>query len=100
MACAEFMVAEGATGGAVLDEGVLAIDEVKLALGLDSLPEEGSYHTLAGFFLAQLGRVPQEGETVAYGGWLFEVVDMDGRRIDKVLVRRSTPPTAMPRPTA
>jgi putative hemolysin len=69
---------------------MLAIDEVKLALGFDSLPEEGSYHTLAGFILAQLGRVPQAGATLAYGGWRFEVVDMDGRRIDKVLVRRST----------
>jgi putative hemolysin len=86
--------------GSLLMDGMLAIDEVKLALGLDSLPEEGSYHTLAGFILAQLGRVPQEGETVAYGGWRFEVVDMDGRRIDKVLVHRSTPPTATPRPAA
>jgi putative hemolysin len=75
--------------GSLLMDGMLAIDEVKLALGFDRLPEEGSYHTLAGFILAQLGRVPKEGEAVAYGGWRFEVVDMDGRRIDKVLVRRS-----------
>jgi putative hemolysin len=53
------------------------------------LPDNGTYHTLAGFILAQLGRVPEVGQTVAYGGWHFEVVDMDGRRIDKVLVRRS-----------
>jgi putative hemolysin len=77
--------------GSLLIDGMLAIDEVKLALGFDSLPDEGGYHTLAGFILAQLGRVPEEGATVAYGGWRFEVVDMDGRRIDKVLVRRSTP---------
>jgi putative hemolysin len=77
--------------GSLLMDGMLAIDEVKLALGFDSLPDEGSYHTLAGFILGQLGRVPQEGATVAYGGWLFEVVDMDGRRIDKVLVRRAAP---------
>jgi putative hemolysin len=76
--------------GSLLIDGMLAIDEVKLALGFDSVPDEGSYHTLAGFILAQLGRVPQEGATVAYGGWRFEVVDMDGRRMDKVLVRRST----------
>jgi putative hemolysin len=76
--------------GSMLMDGMLAIDEVKLTLGLDSVPEEESYHTLAGFILAQLGRVPAEGETVAYGGWRFEVVDMDGQRIDKVLVRRST----------
>jgi putative hemolysin len=75
--------------GSMLMDGMLAVDEVKLALGLDSLPEEEGYHTLAGFVLAQLGRVPAEGEAFAYGGWRFEVVDMDGRRIDKVLVRRA-----------
>jgi putative hemolysin len=84
--------------GSLLMDGMLAIDEVKLALGSGSLPEEGSYHTLAGFILAQLGRVPQEADTVAYDGWRFEVVDMDGRRIDKVLVRRATPPAALPEP--
>ena len=71
----------------MLIDGMLAVDEVKLTLGIASLPDEEDYHTLAGFILAQLGRVPQEGATVAYGGWYFEVVDMDGRRIDKVLVR-------------
>ena len=75
--------------GSMLMDGMLAIDEVKLALGFESLPDEASYHTLAGFVLAQLGRVPEEGQTAAYRGWRFEVVDMDGRRIDKVLVRRS-----------
>jgi putative hemolysin len=76
--------------GSLLMDGMLAVDEVKLALGFDRLPDEGSYHTLAGFILAQLGRVPRESDAVAYGGWCFEVVDMDGRRIDKVLVRRVT----------
>jgi putative hemolysin len=73
--------------GSMLIDGLLAIDEVKLTLGLDNLPEEETYHTLAGFILAQLGRVPAEGEALAYGGWRFEVVDMDGQRIDKVLVQ-------------
>jgi putative hemolysin len=75
--------------GSMLMDGLLAIDEVKLALGFDRLPDEKTYQTLAGFVLAQLGRVPEEGQSVAYNGWRFEVVDMDGRRIDKVLVRRS-----------
>jgi putative hemolysin len=74
--------------GSLLIDGMLAIDELKLTLDLDDLPGETTYHTLAGFILAQLGRVPEEGQSVAYGGWRFEVVDMDGRRIDKVLVRR------------
>lgn len=73
--------------GSVLMDGLLPLDEVKLALGLDRLPNEASYHTLAGFVLDQLGRVPKEGAAFAYGGWRFEVVDMDGRRVDKVLVR-------------
>jgi putative hemolysin len=76
--------------GSLLMDGLLATDEVRLALGPDSLPDETSYHTLAGFVLAQLGRVPTEGQSVVYQGWRFEVVDMDGRRIDKVLVCRST----------
>jgi putative hemolysin len=76
--------------GSLLMDGMLAVDEVKLALGFDSLPDDGSYHTLAGFILAQLGRVPRDSDAVAYGGWCFEVVDKDGRRIDKVLVRRGT----------
>jgi putative hemolysin len=75
--------------GSILMDGMLAVDEVKLALGVDGLPEEEGYHTLAGFMLAQLGRVPTEGEAVAWSGWRFEVIDMDGRRIDKVLVRRA-----------
>jgi putative hemolysin len=77
--------------GSLLMDGMLPVDEIKLALGLETLPDEASYHTLAGFILAQLGRLPEEGQAIAYGGWRFEVVDMDGRRIDKVLVRRATP---------
>jgi putative hemolysin len=77
--------------GSMIVDGMLAIDEVKLALGFDRLPDDDSYHTLAGFILAQMGRVPAEGQAVVYGGWRFEVIDMDGRRIDKVLVRRSAP---------
>lgn len=75
--------------GSLLMDGMLSVDEVELALGLEDLPDEATYHTLAGFILARLGRVPGEGQAVEYGGWRFEVVDMDGRRIDKVLVRRA-----------
>lgn len=77
--------------GSLLMDGMLPVDELKLALGFEALPEE-DYHTLAGFILTRLGRVPGEGQAVDYGGWRFEVVDMDGRRIDKVLVRRSVTP--------
>jgi putative hemolysin len=66
---------------------MLSIDEVKLELGLEQLPEDPSYHTRAGLILDRFGQIPGEGQSVDYGGWRFEVVDMDARRIDKVLVR-------------
>jgi putative hemolysin len=75
--------------GSLLMDGLLPLDELKLALAFESLPDERTYHTLGGFILAQLGRVPKEGQTLAYSGWRFEIVDMDGRRIDKVLVCRA-----------
>jgi putative hemolysin len=51
-------------------------------------PDEGddAYHTLAGFILYQLGYIPKPGETLDWEGWRFEVVDMDGNRIDRLLV--------------
>jgi putative hemolysin len=84
--------------GSLLMDGMLSTDDLKLALGVDELPAEASYHTLAGFVLDRLGRIPKEGQAVAYGGWRFEVVDMDGRRIDKVLVRRATDREGEPSP--
>jgi putative hemolysin len=47
--------------------------------------EDGSYQTVAGFLLEAMKRLPQVGEAVEVDGWRFEVVDLDGRRIDKVL---------------
>lgn len=72
--------------GSYLIEGLLAVDEVENALGLKSLKDEdGDYHTLAGFMLFKLGHIPTAGESFDHDGWRFEVIDMDGRRIDKVL---------------
>lgn len=48
----------------------------------------GDYHTVAGFLLDQLEHIPRDGEALAYRGWRFEVIDMDGIRIDKVLATR------------
>ena len=53
-------------------------------------PERGDFHTLAGFALFQLGRIPATGDHFNWEGWSFEVIDMDDRRIDKMLVRRAT----------
>ena len=52
------------------------------------LPENRDYETLAGFILSQMHRLPTTGEWVDAHGWRFEVVDLDGRRIDKVLASR------------
>jgi putative hemolysin len=69
-------------------DGMTPVDELKARLALPDLPAEGSYHTLAGLLLALLRRVPRAGDRVVFGGWRFEVVEMDGRRVDKVLAGR------------
>lgn len=76
--------------GSWLMDGLLTVAELKETLGVPGLPDEGTgaYETVGGFVLAQMGRVPAVGEHFEWGGWRFEVVDMDGRRIDRVLVAR------------
>lgn len=72
--------------GSLLIGGMLAVEEVEALLDLRSLRDkDGGYHTLAGFVLCRLGHLPRVGESVVHAGWRFEVVDMDGRRIDKIL---------------
>jgi putative hemolysin len=80
--------------GSLLMDGMMPVDEVKAVLGLSELPTEGDYHTLAGLVLALARRIPAEGDQVVWGGYRFEVLDMDARRIDKVLVRAE--PVATP----
>ncbi len=64
--------------------------------------EEGAYHTIAGFVMARLGRIPKTADAFEWHGLRFEVVDMDGRRVDKVMVSRApslqSPSTARPSP--
>jgi putative hemolysin len=74
-----------------LDGGV-AMDHFRDLFNVDlRFPDEGDghYHTLAGFVLYQLGYIPRPGEYIDWGGFRFEVVDMDGNRIDRLLVARS-----------
>ena len=80
----------GAAGGVgvLLLDGMTPVDEIKARLGLPDLPAAGSYHTLAGLLLALLRRVPRTGDRMAFGGWLFEVVAMDGRRVERVRASR------------
>ncbi|MGA7487931.1 MAG: hemolysin family protein [Xanthobacteraceae bacterium] len=73
--------------GSWLIEGSMPVDEMAERLPI-ALPPERSYHTAAGFALSQLGHLPAVGESFDSQGWRFEVVDLDGRRIDKILARR------------
>ena len=81
--------------GSWLVEGSAPMEEVATHFGMDALPEDetGAYHTIGGFAMARLGRVPKAADTFEWGGLKFEVMDMDGRRIDKVLVMRKPTPT-------
>ncbi len=73
--------------GSYLVAGSMPVDELAELLGIQ-LPKDRNYHTVAGLALSAFGRLPDVGESVRWHGWQFEVVDMDGRRIDKVLVTR------------
>ncbi|MEO8297223.1 MAG: hemolysin family protein [Burkholderiales bacterium] len=76
--------------GSWLIDGLIPVPELKDRLDLKELPDEdrGRYNTLAGLVMLLLGRLPQTTDTVEYDGWRFEVVDLDGKRVDKVLVSR------------
>lgn len=72
--------------GRWLVEGWMPVDEFEDLVGLSGLRGDDDYHTVAGFVLKRLGRLPATGESFEHGGARFEVVDMDNRRIDKILV--------------
>jgi putative hemolysin len=74
--------------GSWLVDGSVSIERLKQVLDVTSLPDddEGFYHTTAGFVLHMLGHIPKAGEHFIADGFRYEVVDMDGHRIDKLLV--------------
>ncbi len=74
--------------GSWLLDGMLEADEFKELFHFNNLPHEDEYETLSGFMMTLLGRVPQAGDYFEHEGYRFEVVDMDGRRVDKVLVSK------------
>lgn len=77
--------------GSYLVSGAMPIDELADAIGLP-LPTERRYHTVAGFALEGFHHLPKVGESFAISGWRFEVVDLDGRRVDKLLVSKLAAP--------
>jgi putative hemolysin len=80
--------------GSWLLDGLIPVPELKDRLELKELPEEdrGRYNTLAGMIMLLLGRLPKTTDKVDWEGWRFEVVDLDGKRVDKVLVSRVAEP--------
>jgi len=84
--------------GTWLLDGLIPIPELKDKLQLEATPEEkrGHYHTLSGLMMWLLERVPQTGDVATLAGWRLEVIDLDGKRVDKVLATRL--PEAAPKP--
>lgn len=78
------------TDGSWLFDGLIPVPELKDRLDLKELPEEdrGRYNTLAGMVMLLLGRLPRITDSVEWDGWRFEVIDLDGKRVDKVLASR------------
>jgi putative hemolysin len=76
--------------GSYLVSGAMSADDLAEAFAIP-LPEDRSYHTVAGLALSGFGKLPEVGESMRMHGWQFEVVDMDGRRIDKILLSRAVP---------
>ena len=76
--------------GTWLLDGLIPLPELKDRLALDAVPEEerGRYHTLSGMLMLLTGRLPRVCDTVDWEQWRFEIVDMDGKKIDKVLASR------------
>lgn len=87
----EAWATERADGSWLLD-GQMPLSEFKLRLQIKALPDEdrGRYNTVAGFVMYLLGDLPKTGQITNWQKWIFEVVDMDARRIDKVLASRKT----------
>lgn len=75
--------------GSWLLDGMMPIDEFKSIFRISHIPreEENLFNTLGGFVMMRLGRIPAAADYFDWGGWRFEVMDMDGRRVDKILVK-------------
>ncbi|WP_138855610.1 hemolysin family protein [Inhella inkyongensis] len=74
--------------GSFLADGITPVPDLQRALGLDEMPHAGQYDTLAGFLMVMLRRIPKRTDAVEWGGWRFEVVDVDSHRVDQVMITR------------
>jgi putative hemolysin len=82
--------------GSWLLDGMLPNDDFKEIFNLRRLPDEEEYETLGGFAMLQLDRIPQTGDLFEWNNLRFEVMDMDGTRVDKILVTTIPGKTASP----
>jgi len=76
--------------GSFLVSGAMSMDALADRLGI-KLPDDRDYATVAGHALGQLRHLPEEGESFEDQDWVFEIIDMDGRKIDKLIIRASNP---------
>jgi putative hemolysin len=87
--------------GSWVVDATLPIAEFKSALGIrESLPNEAEaeYRTAGGFLLTQFGRIPDVGDRFEWGGWRFEVAEMDRRRVDSLIATSTIPHLPIPKP--
>ena len=84
--------------GTWLLDGLLPIDELKELLDVDDLPEEDKigYQTVGGFVMSQIGSIPSTGQHFHWTNFRFEIIDMDNRRVDKVLLSKYSSPKPKP----
>ena len=75
-------------GNSWLADAEIRIEELKQAIGIRKLPGEETYSTLAGFVVLELGRIPKAGDSFEHQNFKFEVIDMDGNRVDKLLITK------------
>ena len=86
--------------GSWLVDGALSVEEFLAELSIGEQPDEGDYETVAGLVLDRMGSIPRAGDTCRWDGLRFEIMDMDGNRIDKILVTQvpeENPPTKIAR---
>lgn len=73
--------------GSWLVDGMTPVDEINIVIGIEDINSEGKYDTIAGFLLDNLNKTPQEGDRIVKYDYAFEIIDMDGLRVDKILIK-------------
>ena len=81
--------------GSWLIDGMTPIEDVLRVLDIEEFPEQDSYETLAGFIMFEVKAIPKKAAKVKFGGYIFEVMDVDNHKIDQVLVTKKNEPPAV-----